>query len=371
MSVTVQQVAAVLTDLAPEHLAEEWDNVGLLVGDPAGTVARVLVTLDVTAAVLDEAAAQGCEMIVAHHPVIFRPLARLRPDDPASALAYEAARRGVHLYAAHTNLDHAAGGTSDALAARLGVLNPRVLVPRTGTGDYKLVVFTPPEAVDAVIAALAEAGAGRIGAYSHCTFRSPGTGTYLPLAGAQPYAGTVGQLEQAEELRLETVVPRARLGPAISAMIAAHPYEEVAYDVYRLENDAANAGAGRIGPLPEPMTLGQFAAHVQAQLNPAHCRVVGDPHRPVKMVAVLGGSGGSFLDAAHRAGADVFVTGDLKHHEALHALALGLAVIDAGHDATERPVLARLVETLREKLPGLDEVRESAVRTEPFGRGEG
>ncbi|HIE51827.1 MAG TPA: Nif3-like dinuclear metal center hexameric protein [Armatimonadetes bacterium] len=362
----VREVVEWLNRLAPPELAEDWDNVGLLVGDPTAPVSKVLVTLDITEAVLAEAVEHRCELVLAHHPLIFRPLRRVRADDPTGRLVRFAVRHDLHVLVAHTNLDRAPLGTSEALAQRLNLQEVRVLSPATQAGDYKLVVFVPPEAVDQVLQAMSEAGAGRIGAYSHCTFRTPGTGTYRPLPGAQPYAGTVGQLEQAEEYRLETVVPRLALGRVVAAMKEAHPYEEVAYDVYRLENCATPVGTGRLGRLVKPQPLEDFAAEVKERLKATSCRLVGDPQRPIRTVAVVGGSGASFLDAAERAKADVLVTGDVRHHDAWHARALGLAVIDPGHYATERPMVSFLAARLREDCPPLDEVRETEYITEPL-----
>jgi dinuclear metal center YbgI/SA1388 family protein len=214
--------------------------------------------------------------------------------------------------------------------------------------------------------ALAAAGAGMIGNYSHCSFRAAGTGTFRPLEGASPFIGEVGQLEQVDEFRLETIVPQRWLSATLDAMIKAHPYEEVAYDVYRLENEGKPLGAGRVGQLHEAMTLREFAQCVGNQLGTKHVRTVGSLERQIKRIALCGGSGAFLIDAAHRAGADVFVTGDVKHHDALKAQALGLGMVDPTHAATEQVFVSATAEHLRRTFGERLQVYTSEVEVNPF-----
>lgn len=362
----VGEIAAALAEFAPPHLAESWDNVGLLVGDPEQAVSAAVCCLDLGDAVLDEAQQFGAALVVAFHPPIFRPLARVTASDASSRAVHRAIRAGVSVYSTHTALDSVRPGTSDFLAEALGVRVTGVLRPAP-SGSVKLVVFVPPEHVDAVASAMAAAGGGRIGAYSECSFRSAGQGSFRPLPGADPADGAVGELARVDEVRLEMLVPRARLALVCAAMVAAHPYQEVAHDVLPLENGGQGAGLGRMGELPEPMPLGEFAARAGQVCGALHLRRVGEASRPVRRVATMGGSGASLIADAARAGADVLVTGDVKHHDALLAQRLGLALVDPGHWCTERFVCERTAAWLRHRFEGLD-ARATAVDGEPFSR---
>ncbi len=373
MTATVADVMAVMEDWAPLSWAESWDNVGLQIGDPRRPVGRVLCALELTDAVLGEAQSTGADLLVVHHPPIFKPLKALRFDTGAAARRIEALiRGGIALYAAHTNLDVASGGTNDLLAARVGLMAAAVLHPAGEEKTLKLVTFVPREHGDAVRAALAAAGAGVIGNYSHCTFQSPGTGTFRPLAGANPFLGQVGELESADELRLEVVVPQSRLVAAITAMKQAHPYEEVAYDLYPLANPGTVRGHGRIGPLEQPATVAALAARVREALQVPFVRVAGDPDRVVTTAAVGAGSGAMLIRTAAARGAHVLVAGDIGHHDAHDALDAGLCLIDPGHFATEQPVVAAMVARLQAGLPDRGwqvPVAAATAGRDPLGQG--
>lgn len=366
MSVTVREVLQTTEQIAPPELAEDWDNVGLLVGDPDEVVERAMVALDPTRAVVEEAMQQVCYLLITHHPAIFQPLRHVRADDPTERVIVGLLKQRMHHIAAHTNFDNAPGGMGDALAAALKLENVEVLAPSQRETLYKVAVFVPVEAVDVVRDAMAAAGAGIIGNYSHCSFRSLGTGTFRPLEGASPYIGAVGQLEQAEEFRLEMLVGQRQLSATLDAMLKAHPYEEVAYDVYRLENKGKSLGAGRIGQLSQAVSLREFAQFVGRQLGVEHVRTVGNLERRVQRVALCGGSGAFLLSAAHQAGADVLVTGDIKHHDALKAQALGLAVVDPTHAATEQIFVPTVAEHLRRNLGDRLQVLTSKIAVSPF-----
>ena len=345
---TVGDWLALVHDRYPPAHAASWDNVGLQVGDPAWPVERVLVSLDVTSEVLREAAEVDATMVLAHHPLLFRPLARLTPSTASGRLALAAARQGTAVAAAHTNLDVAqdGAGTSTPVARVLDLEDVRPL--DTGLSDgarCKLIVFTPPEAVDAVIEGVSAAGAGRIGEYDRCTFRVRGTGTFRPLEGADPYSGTIGEDAAEQEDRLEVELPQHLAGEVVRALIDAHPYDEVAYDLVPLY-DGAEVGLGLVGELATPRTLAEVAATIREQLPAPHLRFAGDPDREVRRVAVVGGAGDSHIGAAIGAGADVYVTGDLRHHVTLDALEQGLALIDAGHHATEAAAMPAWVDRI-------------------------
>jgi len=366
---TVGTVAAYIEELAPPHWAESWDNVGLQVGDPAAAVQRVLVALELTDPVLEEAERLGCDLVVVHHPPIFRPLRALRFDNRPARRLLRLIRGGMALYAAHTNLDQAPGMTNDTLAAAAGLTDFEVLKQAGEERYVKLVVFVPRGHEDAVRDALANAGAGHIGNYSHCTFQAPGIGTFLPLQGSNPFLGQQGKLERAEEFRLETIVPESAVERAVQAMIAAHPYEEVAYDLYPLSNPGKTRGHGRIGRLARPLTLTQLAERLKAGLHTPVVRIAGDPDRLITTVAVGAGSGADLIRPAASRGADVLVTGDVRYHEAQDALDLGLALVDVGHYNSEAGAVAPLAAYLRERLAAdghAVEVVESQAGRDPF-----
>jgi dinuclear metal center YbgI/SA1388 family protein len=342
----VAEIAAAVERLAPLALAEAWDNCGLQVGDPAAQASRVLVALTPLPEVFEEAEETGADFLLFHHPLIFTPLKNVTPGSYPGDLVARAVRGDLAVYAAHTNYDAAPDGVSVALAAALGLRGPlRVLSPRGAL--RKLVIFVPEENAEDVADALAAAGAGVIGDYTRCTFRTPGTGTFLPGQAADPYLGERGRLERAREIRLETVVPAHAARRAVDAATAAHPYEEVALDVYPVEGYPEGCGYGRVGALPEPLTPEGLCERVSLSLGfPARLVADPEPGRRVERIAVVGGSGGSFVAEAAASGAGAYVSGDLDYHDALLAESLGLVAIDAGHAATELPSLAPLARRL-------------------------
>ncbi|MCL6581540.1 MAG: Nif3-like dinuclear metal center hexameric protein, partial [Firmicutes bacterium] len=360
-------VARLLDAIAPPALAELDDNVGLLVGDPRRTPAWVAVALDAAHALAPGSPLAGRSggLLVTHHPLPRRPLGRLLEDDPEGGLLAQLLRSGTALYAAHTSFDSAPLGLSHELAVALGLepssLRPLVPPGGSGAGFVKLVVYVPRTHSDAVRRALGEAGAGWIGNYSDTAFACPGRGYFRPREGASPFIGTAGQVEEALEDRLETVVPAYRMAEVVARMLEAHPYEEPAYDVYRLESHPTvtrpelMVGLGRVGELPgdPPPGLGAFVCRVEDALGLERgaARVLGEPDGParraVRRVAVCPGAGGRYLGAAAAAGAEVYVTGDLTYHQAVEAARLGLVLVDAGHLGTERLFVKTVAERLR------------------------
>ena len=344
-NVRIHDLVGLLNALYPPALAEGWDNVGLQVGDPRAQVSKVLVCLDPSEEALQAAVDQGAEALLCHHPLIFKPLYNLTPGDETGRILFSAVQQGIAVIAAHTNLDRAANGLNDWLAAALGLSECQ---PLLGGDDplVKLVVYVPAGYEGQVADALFKAGAGQVGNYDSCSFRSEGIGTFRPNEGCSPFVGRVGERSSVRELRLETVVPQGLLNRVVERMVRAHPYEEVAYDLVPLANRRKDVGLGRIGRLAEATTLAEFGSTVKEALHIGTLRVVGKSHRAVKKVAVCGGSGASLVKEAVRQGADVLVTGDVKYHEARNAASLGLALIDAGHFATERLMAGHLAEAM-------------------------
>lgn len=359
MTATVADLLAAIDGLAPFRLAESWDNVGLQLGAPSHPCARVALALEATPAVVAEAVAARADALVLHHPLIFQPLKNLDESVPTARLAAELIRARIAVVAAHTNLDMVADGTNGEMADRLGLANRRFLMPSPLEKDtLKYAVFVPTPHVDAVVEAMASAGAGVIGNYSHCTFRTPGTGTYKPLAGANPFAGEVGKLEHAtDEVRLECVCPKSKLGALIEAVRRVHPYEEIAFDVWALEpTGGPTYGLGLVGELPAPTTLGALAQACKRAFGIAAVGIVGDDARAVSTVAVCSGAGGSVVRRLGRGPGDVLVTGEMGHHDCGELLARGGAAILLGHHASEVIAMPRLADRLSKdtRLAGVE-----------------
>jgi dinuclear metal center YbgI/SA1388 family protein len=345
----IQDIVGLINSFCPTALAEEWDNVGLQVGDPASEVSRIAIALDPGATAIDEALAQKAELLICHHPLIFKPLRQLTPSDETGKLVTRAIRENLAIVVAHTNLDRADGGLNDWLAERLVLQQTAPLETLEGQ-LFKLVVFVPTEHQESLAGALFDAGAGHIGAYDRCSFRTDGTGTFRPGEGSDPFIGESGKNEAVAETRLETVVPKEKLGRVVAKMLKAHPYEEVAYDIFPLLNSRNDVGLGRIGRLSESTTLVGFAEAVKQSLGADHVRYVGVSDQQISKVAVCGGSGASLLSSAARQGADVLVTGDIKYHDARIAESLGVALIDGGHFATEKIMIEAFAQQLREMI---------------------
>ena len=360
---TIGEWLEFLDRLYPPAWAEQWDNVGLQVGDRGADVQRVAVALDPTVEVIRDSGERGASLLITHHPLLHRPLTQVDTAEPQAAAVAEALRRGVGVVACHTNADVASPGVSDALAAALDIPVGGPLVPAGAGERVKLVTFVPVDDTHAVIEKLARAGAGVIGEYEVCSFRVGGTGTFRPTKDARPKKGKKLVVNEVAEDRLEMVVRTERLEEVVAALIEVHPYDEVAYDVYALAG-ATGLGLGRIGELPESTTASTLATACSDALG-SDARLAGEPDSEVSSVAVCGGSGGSLIPAAVAAGVDAFVTGDVKHHEALEARAAGMAIIDAGHHGTEWPFVEHLAERLREEGPKAD-VEVAEVPTDPF-----
>ncbi|MEW5920714.1 MAG: Nif3-like dinuclear metal center hexameric protein [Bacillota bacterium] len=350
MFATGNNIIAIIEEFAAPAWTLPGDTCGLQWGDPNCSVKSVLLALDFNEAVLEEALTVGANFVFTHHPFFYNPLLKLDLRERRTALLARALKEGVVLYSAHTNLDVAPYGVSHALGKLLGLEHMTVLHPTDQEKLEKLVVFIPEGFEDKVRNALTAAGAGWIGNYSHCTFQLMGTGTFLPREGSSPFIGTPGVVEKVREYRLETILPVAKRDNVLEAMRYAHPYEEVAYDLYPLSLEGEKRGLGRVGELPEPDTLQALASRCREMLRPCSIKMLGEAGRKVQRVAVLGGSGAAYLPAAVQSGAQVFISGDLRYHDAQQACDAGLALLDAGHAATERPVIPVVAAFLREKL---------------------
>lgn len=348
----LNEIVLALEKIAPPRLADEGDRIGLQVGDLSSDISKVIVAVDPTPAVIDYTVSSGAGLLICHHPLIFSPLETLATGMPVKDNVIKLIKADIALYVMHTNYDSAPEGVNDVLADRLGVQVTGLLTTRHRERKLKLAVFTPPEATDALRNAMADAGAGIIGNYTHCSFRSDGVGTFVPLPEAKPYVGDVGKLQEESEYKLEMIVPEWRLSRVLDAMISKHPYEEVAYDIYPLENEPYSYGYGRVGRLEKPMKLSDFRRVVEESLESHRIRVIGNLDKLVKVVALCGGGGKRLIPDAVAAGADVYVTGDVGHHDFLDADALGLAVIDAGHFETERPGMESLALRLSREYAG-------------------
>ncbi len=349
---SVQHLLDTLNKTFPLSRAEKWDKVGLQVGDARRAVQRVLVAHEVTETVLHQIE-ENCTLVV-YHPLIFRALETLDFQNHTANLVGICIAQKVDVIAVHTALDNAPplsvkqpGALGDALAHELDLQNISVLAPSGRESLCKIAVFVPPSHLEAVQMAMWGAGAGQIGLYDEASFRLRGQGTFRPLPGAKPFEGQVGQRAEVDEWRLEVIVPEAQSGAAIAAMRKAHPYEEVAYDVYPLRNAIHPYGSARAGELVAPLSLADFAAQVKGALRAPNVRVVQGAKRDIRRVACVPGSGASYIDDAFQNGCDCLVTGDIKHHDALKAQALGLSLIDATHTATERAAVPLIAEVLR------------------------
>lgn len=363
----VRDVQRWLEAWAPRHIAWEKDNVGLLVGSPLQTVRGILATLDVSPAVIEEARRKNANLIISHHPLLFRPVRRITPDDDAGRCLSLLLRHDISLYAAHTNLDFTRGGTSFALAEVLGLREVDFLKPLDET-ESKIVTFVPEDHADRVASAMGSAGAGMIGNYDQCSFRTEGTGTFRANRSARPAVGRRGTLERVREVRIEMIVDRWKIGQVVRAMKETHPYEEVAYDVYPLLNEAAGYGMGAIGLLPRAVRLDSFLRSVKTSLKIPHIRYTRGLQKPLRRVAVCGGSGSDLLEEAIRRDADVFITADIKYHT-FHEAARRIVLIDSGHYETEYPVVRAMVKRLKHhvKQEGLHvPVHAPGTRTNPI-----
>ena len=362
----VKETAAIIEKIAPLELAQDWDNVGLLIGDAQQDVKKILLTIDVTGKVVTEAKRLKTDLIISYHPVIWDGLKKITAE--GSSVVYDLIRSGISVFSIHTALDSAIGGVNDGLAEIVGIVDGKPIGDYVGhpAGDnYKLVVFVPIESVAEVSNAVFAAGAGKIGNYSHCGFGADGTGTFLPQKGAKPSIGRKGKLEKVAEIRFETIVPAEKLEDVIAAMKKAHPYETPAFDVFKLYNTETKFGLGRIGKLARPLRIEQIIERIKKHTGAESIGLIGKENRLVKKAAVCAGSCGKIINLVIAAKADLYLTGELKHHQALAAKEAGLTCICLSHSVSERFILGKLAKQLQEQIKGI-KIKISKMDTDPF-----
>jgi dinuclear metal center YbgI/SA1388 family protein len=359
----IKEICSYLEQWAPPAYAESYDNVGLLVGNTSTEVSGVLVSLDCTEAIVDEAIANGCNMIISHHPILFKGLKSLTGKNYVERTVLKAIKNDIALYAIHTNLDSVVSGVNGKIADLLRLTKREILSPKS-SGLQKLTVFVPYSASDKVREAIFAAGGGTIGNYSGCSFNLEGTGTFHPEDGAKPAIGSVGKTRKEKETRIEIMFPAYLSGKVLKAMRDAHPYEEVAYYLHALENENQYVGSGMIGELSAEMNGEKFLKYLKDSMNLTTIRYTEAPQRNIKTVAICGGSGSFLLEKAKRAGADVLITGDFKYHEFFDADG-ELMIADIGHYESERFTIDLIADYLRKKFTTFA-VRLTEVNTNPI-----
>lgn len=359
----IKNIAGYLEQIAPLGLQESYDNSGLLIGNQENEVSKALITLDITDAILEEAIQNKCDLILSHHPLIFKGIKKLNGGNFVEDLVIKAIKHDIAIYAIHTNLDNVSQGVNGALAQKIGLKNTRVLSARPGELS-KLVVFCPQSHAEKVRNSMLDAGAGHIGNYSHCSFNTDGKGSFKAGEGAHPFVGEIDKIHFEEEVRIETILPKLMFSKVLNAMMAVHPYEEVAYDIYPLTNKSDNIGSGMIGELENETDLEEFLTKVKETLQASYLRH-GPFHegRKVKKVAICGGSGSFLMDAAYRQQADLFITGDLKYHDFFEYHGK-MTLVDAGHYETEQFTKELLFDLLTKKFPNFA-LQISGINTNP------
>ena len=346
----------------PLPLQDGFDNAGLQIGLTDAEVAGVLLCLDVTESVVDEAVASGCNLIVSHHPLIFSPLKKITGSSYVERCILKALQNGIAIYSAHTNLDNVQGGVNYRIAEKLGLENVRILVPKEDV-LYKLAVYVPQSHAAAVREALFNAGCGEIGNYGSCSFNVDGTGTFKATEGCSPYCGNIGEVHHESEVRIETVMPAYIKNRVIAALLKVHPYEEPAYDIFPMKNCWNSVGAGVVGTLPAEVDEIDLLNDVKVKFNVGSVRHTSLLGRKVKTVALCGGAGGSFAGAALAAGADVYVTGEARYHDLFNYDGKMLVAV-IGHYESEQFTMDIFKEHITAAFPQLKVVK-TAVNTNP------
>jgi dinuclear metal center YbgI/SA1388 family protein len=363
----VKDIAAAIEKIVPLKLAQDWDNVGLLIGNPQAVVKNILLTIDITRDVFAEAKRLKTDLIISYHPVIWDGLKNITTEGPA-ATVYNLIKAGISVFSIHTALDAAIGGVNDGLAEIIGIKDAEPIgdyVDSPVGDNYKLIIFVPIKSAAKVSNAVFAAGAGAIGNYKKCGFNAEGTGTFLPMRGAKPAIGKKGKLEKVPEIRFETIVPAEKLDNVIAAMKKSHPYETPAFDVFKLYNTQSKFGLGRIGKLAQPMRIRQIIKNIKKHTGAKAVGIVGDDKRLVKTAAVCAGSCGNIINSVIAAKADCYVTGELKHHHALAAQEAGLTCICLSHTVSERFILKKFARQLQKQIKDVT-LRISKQDKDPF-----
>lgn len=359
----LKELCSFLDTSVPLSFQEDYDNSGLQTGDPEKELKSGLLTLDVTEEVLDEAVKEGCDIIISHHPVLFRGLKRITGQSVAERIIIKSIRNDIAIYSSHTNLDIINNGVSFKMAGKLGLQNIKVLSPVKGH-LLKLVTFIPGNYLQKVSRAIFDAGAGVIGNYDECGFSVEGTGSFRAGEDTDPFVGQKGKTHFEKEVRFETILLSHLRDRVVKALLSSHPYEEVAYDIYRLENDNINAGLGCSGELKEPLTDGDFIKLVSEVFEARGLRHSGISGKIVEKVALCGGSGSSLIGDAIASGSDAYITGDLKYHTYFEA-ENKILLVDCGHYETEKFSTEILYDLINKKFPKFA-LRFSKINTNPI-----
>ena len=363
----IKDIAEKIEKIVPLKLAQDWDNVGLLIGNPHRNVKNILLTIDITGEVLAEAKRLKTDLIISYHPVIWDGLRKITTDNQSS-IVYDLIQADIAVFSIHTALDAVPGGVNDGLAEIIGIVDGRPIgdyVDNPAGDNYKLVVFIPIESAAKVSNAVFAAGAGAIGNYTNCGFTAEGTGTFLPLAGARPAIGKKGKLEKVNEIRFETIVPAEKLDDCIAAMKKAHPYEEPAFDVFKLYNNQNKFGLGRIGKLQKPTQLNKIIERIKKHTGAKTFGIIGNQKRLIKTAAVCAGSCGKIISSIIAAKPDLYLTGELKHHYALAAQQAGLTCICLSHTVSERFILKKFAKQLQKQAKEIT-IKISKKDADPF-----
>ncbi len=369
MTATVLDIMNQMETLAPSALAEKWDNSGLQAGNPDWPVKKLMIALDPSPGVVEKACKDGVDLIITHHPLIFKPLHQINFGSFPGNIIEICAGHKIAIYSAHTNLDSTANGVNDILAEKIGLVDLGVLGNPFSDKKIKLVVYAPLSHEKQILDAVLNSPAGRIGQYSFCTFRNKGYGTFLPGMHADPFAGKKEMLSEVDEVRIETVVSDKDVNSVIASIKSVHPYETMAYDLYPLAAQPTGQGIGRIGTLKAPTRLGRFAVEVKNNLGIDSIKIAGDPELLIQKAAICSGSGSSMLPYFYASDAEVFISGDLKYHDAMDIEQRGLALMDVGHFSSEIPVvraLAKMIENRLEEKQIKVSVTACSMEKDPF-----
>jgi dinuclear metal center YbgI/SA1388 family protein len=359
----LREIVSVFESFAPLAYQENYDNSGLAVGDPDMDVTATLLCVDVTIEVVEEAKNLGANLVISHHPVVFKPLSKLTGSNSVEKIILLAVRNNIALYSAHTNLDNVLYGVNHKICSKLGLAEPTILVPRQHALK-KLVAFVPDQHADAVRNALFDAGAGHIGNYDTCSFNNNGFGTFRALEGANPYVGEVEELHRENETRIETIFPAANQKAVIQALLKSHPYEEPAFDIYPVDNSFQLAGSGMMGKLAKPINETDFLEHLKTFFKCRHLKHSRLLNKPISKIAVCGGSGSFLIPAARTAGADLFITGDVKYHEFFNAEDR-ILIADIGHYESEQFTIEIFYDILIKIIPNFA-IHFSSINTNPI-----
>jgi dinuclear metal center YbgI/SA1388 family protein len=369
MEAKIFDIIKAMETIAPYWLAEEWDNVGLQVGEKNWPVRSIWIALDPGPDVVDDACKSDVDLLITHHPLIFHPLSSINLNSAVGSIIQKAIQHRMAIFSAHTNLDNAMDGLNDVLARRIGIKNLKVLGKVGATENYKLVLYVPLAYEQQVLNSIFETKAGEIGSYTCCSFRNKGTGTYRPGSSSKPFAGKVGEISHADEIRIETVVRKSDLNSVIEHVRENHPYETIAYDIYPLTGNEDMQGAGRIGNLDESTKLISFARSIKEKLGLNSIKIAGNPELKVNTAAVCTGSGSSLMNNFISSGAQVYISGDLRYHDARAVEAENLGLIDIGHFASEHlivDVLADRLEKILSKEGFYVKVEAYGLENDPF-----